>query len=82
MSLVDLELAPAAKSYFSINRLLNPLVEASSKTPVPLHPPPTTTISYSGLVSTYDKWSCLDLNLGNSYFFTGASILLAYLHWY
>jgi len=52
ISLVDFELAPAPKSSLSINRVLMPLVEASRRTPTPLHPPPMTKTSYLGLFST------------------------------
>jgi hypothetical protein len=46
INLVDFELAPEEKSFFYKSKDLNPLVEASRSTPVPLHPPPMTTMSY------------------------------------
>jgi hypothetical protein len=46
INFVDFELAPDEKSFFYISNDLNPRVAASRSTPVPLHPPPITTMSY------------------------------------
>ena len=43
--MVDFEEAPDPKSFFSITRVLSPLVEASRQAPAPLAPPPIITKS-------------------------------------
>ena len=64
INFVDFELAPEAKSSFSIIKVLSPLVEASRRTPVPLHPPPIITTSYWELFWTYLRWCYLVLKTG------------------
>lgn len=67
ISFVDLEDVPEPKSFFSITRVRNPLVEASKQTPAPLAPPPITTISQLGLFSISATCYFRDLKPLNSF---------------
>lgn len=45
INFVDFDEVPEPKSFFSITKVLSPLVEASRHTPAPDAPPPITTMS-------------------------------------